>query len=489
MSDSPDSSPDLWARFRFSIVGPLLSAPPPAGELEGALEELARREWNHPTRPGECLRVARATIERWYYTARAARNPIAALRRTVREDAGRWKVLSERFLETLHAQYRAFPHWSVRLHHDNLATLLEADPTLGPLPSYPTLVRYMRAEGLRRQARRGNVPRPGLERARRALERREVRSFEVEHVGGLWHLDFHTSRHVAVLDAAATWVKPHLLAVLDDRSRLCCHAQFYFEENAETLVHAFSQALLKRGLPRALLTDNGGEMMAEEFVQGLEKLSIVHDTTLPYSPHQNGKQEHFWAVVEGRLLAMLENVADLTLQRLNEITQAWVELDYHRAVHSEIRTTPLERFLAGPEVLRAAPSPAALREAFRQRVVRRPRRSDATLTLEGVRFEIPSAYRHLPRVSVEYARWDLGFVHLVDERAGRTLCRIYPLDRARNATGERRLLEGALAPGPSPPPSPEGGLPPLLARLLAEYAASGLPPAYLPKEDPSKEER
>jgi transposase InsO family protein len=453
------------------------------------LEDLARREWNHPTRAGERLRVARATIERWYYTARAARNPIAALRRAVRVDAGRWKVFSEGFLEKLHAQYRAFPHWSVRLHHDNLSTLRKADPTLGPLPSYPTLVRYMRAKGLRRHARRGNVPRPGLERARRQLEGREVRSFEVEHVGGLWHLDFHTSRHVAVLDVGGSWVKPHLLAVLDDRSRLCAHAQFYLEENSENLVHAFSQALLKRGLPRALLTDNGGEMIAEEFVQGLEKLSVVHDTTLPYSPHQNGKQEHFWAVVEGRLLAMLENVADLTLERLNEITQAWVEFDYHRNVHSEIRTTPLERFLAGPEVLRAAPAPVALREAFRQRVVRRPRRSDATLTLEGVRFEIPSAYRHLPRVSVEYARWDLGFVHLVDERAGRTLCRIYPLDRARNASGERRLLETPLAGADSPARPAEAGLPPLLERLLAEYGACGLPPAYLPKDESSKEER
>ena len=228
-------------------------------------------------------------------------------------------------------------------------------------------------------------------------------------------------------------------------------------------------------------------MLAAEFVQGLERLSIVHDTTLPYSPHQNGKQEHFWAVVEGRLLAMLEGVSDLTVERLNELTQAWVELDYHRAVHSEIRTTPLERFLAGPEVLRPAPPPEALREAFRQRVWRRPRRSDATFTLEGVRFEIPSAYRHLPRLSLAYARWDLGRVHLLDERSGRALCRLYPLDRSRNASGERRALEAPLVSPETP--SPSGALPPLLARLLEEYAASGLPPAYLPKTDPSETER
>ncbi len=487
MSEAAQSPHDLWARLRFAVVGPLLSSPPPAGELRGLLEDLGRREWNHPTRADERVRFGVSTIERWYYAALGSCDPVGALRRCVRKDAGAWRAFPEGLRGALGAQYRAYPHWSVRLHFDNLAARLDREPALGPLPSYPSLVRYMRAQGLRRQRCRGNEPRPGLELSRRALESREVRSFEVEHVGGLWHLDFHTSRHVAVLGADGKWVKPHLLAVLDDRSRLCCHAQFYLEENTESLVHGFCQALLKRGLPRALLSDNGGEMLAVEFAAGLERLGIVHETTLPYSPHQNGKQEHFWAVVEGRLMAMLENVADLTLERLNEIAQAWVELDYHRNRHSEIGATPLERFLAGPEVLRPSPSPEALREAFRQRVWRRLRRSDGTLTLEGVRFEVPSAYRHLPRLCLAYARWDLGRVHLLDERSGRTLCRVYPLDRGRNASGERRLLEPPMAPVEGPPPP--GGLPPLLQGLLKEYAASGLPPAYLPKREPSEEDR
>ncbi len=52
---------------------------------------------------------------------------------------------------------------------------------------------------------------------------------------------------------------------------------------------------MKRGLPRALMTDNGAAMLAEETRQGLSRLAIVHETTLPYSPYQNGKQEVFWA--------------------------------------------------------------------------------------------------------------------------------------------------------------------------------------------------
>ena len=36
--------------------------------------------------------------------------------------------------------------------------------------------------------------------------------------------------------------------------------------------------------------------------------------------------------------------------------------------------------------------------------------------IEGRRFEIPNRYRHLTRIEVRYASWDLARVHLVDER-------------------------------------------------------------------------
>jgi transposase InsO family protein len=67
----------------------------------------------------------------------------------------------------------------------------------------------------------------------------------------------------------------------------------------------------------------------------------------PDSPYQNAKQEAFWGPVKGRLIAMLEHVPDLTLNFLNEATQAWVEHKYNRKPHAEIGEAPITRFLAG----------------------------------------------------------------------------------------------------------------------------------------------
>jgi hypothetical protein len=66
-----DPTGALWARFRFSVVGALLSAPHGRGELATTLHELAAKTWTHPI-TGHEVRFAFATIERWYYRARRA---------------------------------------------------------------------------------------------------------------------------------------------------------------------------------------------------------------------------------------------------------------------------------------------------------------------------------------------------------------------------------------------------------------------------------
>ncbi len=489
MSDDDEAGArrDRWARVRFAIVGRLLAAPPGRGALRPALEQLAAQTWRHPLTEAP-VGFARSTIERWYYAARnARRDPVGALRRHRRKDAGHRRRLPGPVQRALRAQYQAHPRWSYQLHTDNLAVLVAADVTLGPRPSYATVRRYLASQGLVPQRRPRRPAGPAAADVGTPRERVEVRSFEVEYVHGLWHLDFHHGSR-KVLTRTGTWARPLLLGVLDDCSRLACHLQWYLEETAEALVHGLAQAIQKRALPRALLTDNGSAMVASEVEQGLETLGIVHETTLPYSPYQNAKQEVFWAQVEGRLLAMLEGDPELTLERLNEATQAWVELEYHRRVHSELGCAPLERYLAGPAVGRPSPSSEELRRAFRAAVVRTQRRSDGTLSLEGRRFEVPARYRHLRRLHVRYARWDLGAVDLVDPHSQQVLCALYPLDKAANADGQRRRLT---PPVPAPldaaesPPVP--ALAPLLRQLLADYAATGLPPAYLPAAADDKE--
>jgi transposase InsO family protein len=462
-----------WARLRFQIIGTLLAAPPDDGELRLRLDELAARAWAHPT-TGEVVRFSFKTIERWFYAARGAADPLAILARKVPRHAGTHPRISEVLAEAIARLYREHPRWTFQLHYDNLRALAREDPRLAPMPCYATVRRYMRQQGLLRIRKKRR--REGDE----AFTPRETRSYEVAHVHGLWHLDFHQGSR-AILTQAGERKKPQLLGILDDRSRLCCHLQWYTDETAESLVHGLSQAFHKRGLPRALLTDNGAAMLAAETTEGLERLGIVHHTTLPYSPEQNGKQESFWGQIEGRLLPMLEGEPELSLDLLNVASQAWVEEEYHRKEHSEIKESPLARYLRGPAVGRESPSSDALRRAFRVELSRTQRRSDGTVTVLGVRFEVPSVYRTLLHLRVRVARWDLRSVDLVDPRSGDHLTAIWPLDRTRNAERSRRVLD----PVSERPASDPAGIAPHLRALMADYAATGLPPAFVPKNAPT----
>jgi transposase InsO family protein len=479
MSSGNDSNHDRWAALRHAIIGPLLAAPPERGELAGELRRLSEKTWKHPV-TGAPVRFGVSTLERWLSAARSADNPMRALRRQVRKDAGSRPSMRPAISAALRALHRQHPSWSTQLHRDNLVVLSE-EQELGAVPSASTVRRWMREHGLVRQPRRRQRDTESAAQARHRFETREVRSYEAAHVNHLWHVDFHDgSRNV--LTRNGRWRTPQLVALIDDCSRLCCHAQWYLDEAAQTLVHGSSQAFQKRKLPREVMFDGGAAMKAAEFLAGLQDLGIETAPTLAYSPEQNAKCEVWWTSIEGRLMPMLEGVKELTLELLNEATVAFVEGDYNRGFHSEIGTTPLARFLEGRDVGRECPSSDELRRAFRCDAWRTQRRSDGTLTVLGRRFEVPNRMRHIQRLRLRFARWDLSAVDAVDPRdRTRVLSTLYPLDKTKNADGLRRRLarldESEEQPGAAT--SQPQGMAPLLRKLMADYAATGLPPAYL----------
>lgn len=217
MLSSNDDLParDRWARLRFAIIGPLLAAPPTPGDLQAALRDLATKRWRHPF-TGLDVRFGCSTLERWYYAAKNADDPVGALRNQVRHDIGRFPSISSSAAQVLQEQYHQHPTWTAQLHADNLRVTLAAT-TEDRCPSYPSVRRYLKALGLRRQrpARRQSE---GAIAARDRLESREVRSYEVEHVLQLLHLDFHHGSR-KVLTRRGEWIKPLLVGFIDDRSR------------------------------------------------------------------------------------------------------------------------------------------------------------------------------------------------------------------------------------------------------------------------------
>ena len=274
---------DHWAKLRFSIIGGLLASPPEYGKLQAALQELAGKRWQHPV-TNELITFKWPTLERWYYLAKDSDNPIEALARKTRKDYQQSRVMSPFLMEVLHHQYKDHPSWSYQLHHDNLSAFVSEQSELDKAPSYSTVKLHMKSRGWYPKRRLSGDATSGQKAAYERKEKLEIRSYESPYVHGLWHLDFHVCKR-RVVDEKGNWHTPRAFCVMDDRSRVCCHLQWYLSESAQTLVHGLTQAFYKRGLPRALMSDNGGAMRADETRNGLEQLGIIHELTLAYSPY------------------------------------------------------------------------------------------------------------------------------------------------------------------------------------------------------------
>lgn len=479
----------IWAEFRFSVIGGLLASPPKKGDLQMEIEKLSQKKWKHPIN-GELIQFGFSTIEYWYYQARNEKMyPVDILRTKIRSDVGQFKSICQKVKDLIRVQYSKHKAWSYQLHVDNIKVVMEKEGK--QTPSYWTIHRFMKQRGYFKKKRMKK--KYFSNKLTESFEKKETRSFENEYTNGLWHADFHHCSQ-QIMTKNGKWETPIVVAIMDDHSRLACHVQWYLSENTKNLVHSFSQAVLKRGLPRSFLSDNGASFVSKEFTHGMKRLGIQLENTLPYMPNQNGKQERFFGTLEKRLMDMLENKKDLTLKELNDYTVVWVEKEYNRSNHDEIKCSPVERFSKDKDVSRSAPTLKELQICFGREETRRQRRTDGTISLKGKRYEIPSKYLVLETIYIRYAEWDLSLVHMVDQRTGKILERIFPVDKAKNANQNRKLISDENADdsivtkesdnkSDAKNTESKDDVAPLLKKYMEEYQENGLPMPYLPQDE------
>jgi len=109
--------------------------------------------------------------------------------------------------------------------------------------------------------------------------------------------------------------------------------------------------------------------------------------------------------VQSDFLPELDNSSVTTLRQLNESLLAWLEVVYHRNMHSETRQAPLERFRQDLAPATRPADPEQLRQAFLHRAQRKVYKT-ATVSFKGNRYSVP-AYLRGKRVELRYDPFDL----------------------------------------------------------------------------------
>jgi putative transposase len=354
------------AVFRLTVLGALISREVlPRGELKSELERLSEMTYNIPG--SSSTQLSPKTIENWYYRYR--QGGVEALEPKVRNDQGQSKIRPA-LQEAVIAAKKANRKRSIR-----------------------TLKRLMEEEGL---AAKGELSRSSIHRlleshglsqpTNEEEPKEEFRRFEAACAGDIWYGDV---MHGPRIKVDGRLRKTYLVTLMDDASRLVAHSVFCLGETALEIEGALKQALLKRGLPRKLVIDNGSAYRAVSLQGICARLAIPLVYCRPYAPQGKAKLERWHRTVRGQFLTEVD-CRLLSLEDLNARLWAWVERWYHKNEHDGLEgKTPLERYQLDLSRIRPLGDYAnRIDEIFLHRESRKVRK-DGTVSYGGSLFEVP----------------------------------------------------------------------------------------------------
>jgi putative transposase len=233
-----------------------------------------------------------------------------------------------------------------------------------------------------------------------------------------------------------------LLAFIDDHSRLLVGWRWGTGEDVFRLEAALRAGLMMRGVPDAILVDRGSAFVSSQLLRACAILGVKLIHASPRAATTKGKIERFFRTARDQFLVEIDDGVELS--ELNRLFSAWLEVVYHRRVHSETGQTPLARFdAAGAPAL---PTPALLREAFLWSIERTVTKT-ATVSLHANQYEVDPALVGR-KIELIFDPFDLTRIEVRYQHRPFGLAVPLQIGRHTHPQAEREL--------PSPPPEPSG---------------------------------
>ena len=373
MNDSntdPNSHPHQSALTRFRALNFIEDVLRNGCRLSQALAEASRQPW--PDENGDYYAVR--TLEDWWYAYK--KGGFNALLPASRSDRGRTRVLDEATAAWVLEQVTQNPLIPVKVLYQHWVQQGRA------LPSVSVIYRHLRRQGLDRASLRAG-----------RLDSGPTKAFETPHVNDLWMVDFSPGPTLRVADKP---LPTQLCVLIDDHSRLLPFAAYYRQANTEAFHHALKEAVLRRGLPRKLYTDQGKPFINAHTRIVCAQLGIRLLHCRPYHSWSKGKIERvIFSIQQGfETTLRLEGNQAHDLEQLNTKLSTWVQTVYHQRIHSSIQESPEVRYQRAAKTLRHLEADQDIDRLFYLHLYRAVRKN-GTIRLDGQLYEVPLSLRAL----------------------------------------------------------------------------------------------
>ena len=325
----------------------------------------------------------------------------------LRSDKGSLRALPEKAIEEAVRLRQELPSRSVR----RIIEILEGEKIIKPGEVCRTsLNRHLiqRGYGAAQLRAEGKITLP-------------TSRFERKHRNDLFQADI---KYGPILVVDGKKKKTYLLTIIDDKTRMIMHAEFYGNQRLPILEDCFRKALLKFGKPNEILVDNGKIFVSKWFKLACARLGVNHIAAKPYSAQTKGKCEKYHQRVDEFLYEFkLESMQ--TLSELNRKFSIYLDEGYihdsHEALKLEERDshtgeliskrdrTPYQAYTEDSAKVRYVSS-IECRDAFlweEQRTVDK----SGCIKLAGVLFDVGTAFIRR-RVDIRYDPFDISVIEV-----------------------------------------------------------------------------
>jgi len=208
-------------------------------------------------------------------------------------------------------------------------------------------------------------------------------AFCMQYANQLWQADTMYGPYVKT---PAGHKQTKLIAFIDDASRVAAHAEFFFEENIDSLVRALKAAFYKRGIPEQLYVDNGSIYSSQEITLICARIGCLLRHTPVRDGAAKGKVERFFRRVRQQFLS--RNLDLGSLKTLNDQFTLWLEDEYNSAPHSALGMKPVDRFAFDLKRIKFLPPSETNDELFFAEETRTVKK-DNTFSFKTIRYETP----------------------------------------------------------------------------------------------------
>lgn len=205
----------------------------------------------------------------------------------------------------------------------------------------------------------------------------ETREILIRHEAAfpneMWQCD-HKHLDIFVWDSVGNAVKPVLTVIIDDYSRAIMG--YYLDldpPSSQRTAITLRQAIWKKdnplwlvcGIPDVFYTDRGSDFHSNRIKQIAADLSFKQSRRRSGKPQGGGKIERFFESVNQLLMSELPgftpedappSTPGMTIHQLQKLFDDWVISEYMHRKHSEIDTTPFDRWSKHHQHPRLAPS-------------------------------------------------------------------------------------------------------------------------------------